>query len=112
MVVGVAVGTVTPKDIEDFVNELEKAKAHRYRKIVDVMSATSGLTGEDIAAYGESSGKASTERQTGPVAIVCSDEHGALARLFAQLTSGRRPAKVFRSIHDARKWLQENTRTE
>ena len=32
----------------------------------------------------------------------------ALARLFAELTGAERPAKVFTSIHAARRWLREN----
>lgn len=112
MVIGVAQGAITPADIDGFVAELAKAKAGHYRKIIDVMAATPNLTAQDIAAYSERSEKALADRKPGPIAIVTSQEHGPLALLFAQLTSGQRPAKVFRSIHDARKWLQENTPRE
>ncbi len=109
MVIGVAVGAITPQDIDGFVAEIAKAKAGHYRKIIDVMAAIPSLTEQDVVDYGERSQKASPELKSGPLAIVTSHEHGPLARLFAQLTFDRRPAKVFRSIHDARKWLQENT---
>lgn len=112
MVIGIAEGAITPQDIDGFVGEIAEAKAVHYRKIIDVMTATPGLTEQDIADYSERSQKVSRERKSGPIAIVTSEAQGPLSRLFAQLTFDRRPAKVFRSIHDARKWLLENTPRE
>ena len=112
MVIGVAEGAISLEDIDGFIGKIFKANAVRYRKIVDVMAATPNLAERDIFEYGERSKKAPPDAKSGPIAIVATDAQGPLARLFAQFTYDRRPTKVFRSIHDARKWLQANTRLE
>ena len=47
----------------------------------------------------------------GPLAIVADGNRGELGRLFMSLTSDERPVQVFRSIHEARKWLLANSGT-
>lgn len=102
-VVGVAEGEVTLQDVIDFTLEIEKHNAAGYNKIVDVMDGTSKLSVEDFVAYREHMrGRA---RPHGPLALVTSDRNGELARLFAQFTGKQRPAEVFTSIHEARRWL-------
>lgn len=103
MVVGVAEGDVTLQDVIDFTREIENNSAAGYHKIVDVMEGTSRLSAEDFVAYREH--MRDRARPHGPLALVTSDRNGALARLFAQFTSKQRPAGVFASIHEARRWL-------
>ena len=104
-VVGVAEGDVTLQDVIDFTLEIERHNAAGYHKIVDVMAGTSKLSAEDFVAYrGHMRGR---QRAHGPLALVTSDRNGPLARLFAQFTAKERPAGVFGSIHDARKWLRD-----
>jgi hypothetical protein len=80
MVVGVAQGIVTLKDVLAI----------------------------DLAAYGDRLRELPANKMpSGPIALVTNDANDALARLFAQLTNEQRPAQVFRSIHAARKWLQQ-----
>ena len=108
MVVGVAQGIVTLKDVLAFARELEIQKALDYRKIIDVMSGTAMLSEIDVAAYGDRLRELPPNKMpSGPIALVTNDANDALARLFAQLTNEQRPAQVFRSIHAARKWLQQ-----
>ena len=104
-VVGVAEGEVTLKDVVDFTLEIERNNAAGYHKIVDVMAATNRLTADDFVAYRQHMrGRA---RAHGPLALVSGERNAPLARLFAQFTAEERPAKVFASIHEARKWLRE-----
>ena len=103
-VVGVAQGEVSLKDVIDFTLEIEKNNAAGYHKIVDVMEGTSLLTRDDFVAYRER--MRSLQRAHGALALVTGDRNGPLARLFAQFTGEQRPAAVFTSIHDARKWLK------
>ena len=49
------------------------------------------------------------EKGVGLVAFVAADGKGEFARLFVDTVAGERPAQVFRSIHDARKWLYANS---
>ena len=104
-VVGVARGDVGLQDVIDFTLEIEKNNAAGYHKIVDVMEGTSKLSADDFVAYREH--MHGRQRPHGPLALVSSDRNGPLARLFAQFTGKERPAEVFASIHDARKWLKD-----
>ena len=104
-VVGVAKGDVTLQDVIDFTLEIERNNAAGYHKIVDVMDGTSRLGAEDFVAYRQH--MRGRQRPHGPLALVTGDRNGVLAQLFAQFTGKERPAAVFASIHDARRWLQE-----
>jgi hypothetical protein len=107
-VIGVASGVVTLKDILAFAHELEVQKALGYKKIIDVMSGQAMVSEVDLAAYGERLRELPREKLPyGPIALVTSSENNAISQLFAKLTGQERPAQVFRSIHDARKWLQQ-----
>ena len=109
MVVGVLEGAVTAADLDAFVTEIGAAQAFRYRKIVDVIGMTSGLTPDDLAAFSTRM-HANRPPEQGPIALV-SDRHNApLADLFARLMGDDRPVKVFASIHAARQWLHANSR--
>lgn len=108
MVVGVAQGSVTLKDVLAFARELETQRALDYRKIIDVISGTAMISEIDLAAYGERLRDMPADKKpSGPIALVTNEENDALSQLFAQLTNEQRPAQVFRSIHAARKWLKD-----
>lgn len=107
-VIGVATGIVTLKDILAFAHELEVQQALGYRKIIDVMSGQAMISEIDLAAYSERLRELPPDKRPyGPIALVTSQENNAISQLFAKLTGQERPAKVFRSIHEARKWLQQ-----
>ena len=107
MVVGVTQGVVTLKHIICFALDIAQNRASTYRKIVDVVSGTPMLSEADFAAYRDRLRELPPDqRPSGPLALVTNEEHGPLARLFAELTGGERPAKVFTSIHAARQWLR------
>ena len=42
------------------------------------------------------------------MAIVADEKLDHLARLFSGVTGEERPVNIFRSIHEARKWLNTN----
>jgi len=109
MVVGVASGTITLQDLENFLAELVTSGTLRYRKIVDVAACTPLIDQEQLAAFSARVLAARQGKPRGPLAIVAHDKQSDVARLFATLTGADRPAKVFRSIHDARKWIADNT---
>ena len=106
LVVGVAEGPVTLRDLIGFLQELARNQASSYRKIVDVMGGTAEFSEAELAAFSEHFRTLPEEQTQGAIALVTGEEHGPLARLFAQLTGERRPARVFTSIHDARHWLR------
>jgi hypothetical protein len=110
MLIGIVHGTITAQDLDGFVAGIAAARALRYRKIIDVMGASSGLTAEGLAAFRERVRQmALPPKERGPIALVADKQLAGLARVFAQLMGDERPVEVFSSIHAARRWLDENS---
>lgn len=112
MVVAVARGDITLEDLALLVKELIDTGTLPYRKIIDITSATSSIGREELEGIAERLRSAPVQRPRGPLAIVADGNRGELGRLFMSLTSVERPVQVFRSIHDARRWLLANSKVE
>lgn len=112
MVVAVARGDITLQDLALLVKELIDTGTLPYRKIIDITSATSAIGREELEGIAERLRSAPVQRPRGPLAIVADGNRGELGRLFMSLTSEERPVQVFRSIHDARRWLLANSKVE
>ncbi len=110
MVVAVARGDITLGDLMLLVKELIDSGTLPYRKIIDITSATSAIGKEELESIAERLRAAPLQRPRGPLAIVADGNRGELGRLFMSLTSDERPVQVFRSIHEARKWLLANSK--
>lgn len=76
MVIGVSEGVVTLKDIGGFLDAVVRAGAQPYPKLFDATDGVSGLSEADLKILS--------------------------ARPFSLI---KRPMKIFRDIHSARKWL-------
>lgn len=110
MLIGIVRGTVTRQDLDGFVSGIAAATALRYRKIIDMMGASSGLTAEGLAEFRERiRHRALPPTEHGPIALIADKELAGLARAFAQLMGDERPAEVFPNIHAARRWLDEHS---
>jgi len=110
MVIGIFRAAITPEDLDHFVTEIAAAHALRYRKIIDVMGTSTGLTAEGLTEFRERIRRmALPPKERGPIALVADKELAGLARLFAQLMGDERPVEVFASIHAARRWLDQNS---
>jgi len=109
MIVGVATDKVTLFDLVGLFREVAESGTLHYRKLIDVAGAEPALSMDELAAFGERVRAARTERPRGALAIVADSNRGEFARFFTQLRSGTDapPTQVFRSIHDARRWLSE-----
>lgn len=110
MVVGLVRGQIVPRDLDEFASEISAAQATRYRKIIDVTGAFSGLTAEGLTEFSGRLHAAPLPPQRGPIAVVANQETVELAKLFARLMGDDRPVEVFGSIHAARQWLNANSR--
>jgi len=108
IVVGVARGDISTADLAAFVQEMIAAGVLHYRKIIDITSATSTIGENELSTIAERLRTTPMLRPRGPLAIVADHKRGELARLFMSMTSDERPVEVFRSIHEARKWLLES----
>lgn len=110
MVVAVARGDITLADLILLVKELIDSGTLPYRKIIDITSATSAIGKEELEGIAERLRAVPAQRPRGPLAIVADSNRGELGRLFMSLTSDERPVQVFRSIHEARRWLLANSK--
>jgi hypothetical protein len=108
LVIIVARGHATPEEIATTARDLHDANVPTYAKILDVSGSNSELTPEQVdrvAALfrGDGAGR-------GPVAFVVNPDRPGFAEAFAGATEGERPIKLFRSLHEARRWLDESRR--
>jgi len=110
LVVAVAKGALTRRDIEDYLDGVVVADALSYRKIFDTTHAEAGLSDDDMMALGARIRAYATTGEMGPLAIVATTPAGfERAHLFAALADARRPIKIFRELHEARQWLDAET---
>ena len=107
LVVIVARGPVTGEEIDETTRKLLAHSVSEYAKIIDVTGAASDLTKDQVNGMAAMlrSGREAVAR--GPVAFVVDPARAAFADSFAKATGGDRPIQLFRSLHDARKWLRE-----
>ena len=109
VVVIVARGQVSADEIAENAKKLVEANVPGYAKIIDVTGAASDLTKEQVTGMAAMlrSGRDAVAR--GPVAFVVDPARTAFSGSFAEATQGDRPIRLFRSLHEARKWLKENS---
>jgi hypothetical protein len=104
----VARGEVTPADVAEAVRQLLESGALHYRKILDISSPSRPLTTEGIEKIAALLRTAPNAETRGPLAIVINrGDQAERAELFAKMTAGERPVRVFHSLHEARRWLEQ-----
>ena len=108
LVIGVATDRITLADLVDFLRQIQEGQLHRFRKIIDIANAQPDITQEELAKFSEGLRVTLKDTPRGALAIVASEKFDPLARLFSGVTGEERPANVFHSIHEARKWLNTN----
>lgn len=110
LLVIVARGQVTPDEVRDLVKQMVDNEVRHFSKIIDVSGSSIGMGREQVEAMATMlrTEKGATKR--GPIAFVIHPERQGFADLFADATKADRPVRLFRSLHDARRWLQELAR--
>ena len=111
LVMAVAKGDVTVADFEQYFAGVTADGAMSYRKIFEITHAPTALTEENLKALGQRVMYYAQHGQVGPVAIVAAtDESFRQAEVFATASAGvRRPLMIFRELHAARRWLDEQS---
>lgn len=107
LVLGVARGVLTLTDMAGFTRDVVAAGLMHYRKLVDVIGAEAGFTEREVAALVQVLRELPVSSKRGPLAMVADPERGDIARMFVDLQVDGRLARVFRSVHDAKRWLAE-----
>ena len=106
---GVAIDRITLADLVDFLRRMQEGQLHRFRKIIDIANASPTSRRRNcFSAFSEGLRAALKDTPRGAMAIVSGERLDGLARLFSGVTGEERPVNVFRSIHEARKWLNTN----
>lgn len=108
LVVAIAKDDVRLQDIEGYLDGVVVGEALSYRKLFDVSKASLHLSDDEMMLLGARiRAYATTASQPmGPLAIVATTTEGhGQARLFSALADAKRPIKIFRELHAARKWL-------
>ena len=102
----VARGAISADEIRTIAQRLADAHVRSFAKIVEVAGASTELTAEQIGKVAEVLHIDAAER-SGPVAFIVDPDRTAFPRAFARLTRSEGPVQLFRSLRDARSWLEE-----
>ena len=110
LVIAVAKDNLRLQDIESYLDGVVAAGALSYRKIFDTTGASVQLSEDDLMALGARIRAYIPMGRIGPLAIVAATERSyGQARMFMALAEADRPIKIFRELHAARRWLDEQT---
>jgi len=110
LVTAVVRGTFTADDVRDAVIQFLASDVLHYRKLIDIASPTTPMDSAGAQAMANLVLAQRDDRPRGPLAFVVSPGQAAEnAETFAKLTEGQRKVKVFQSLHEARKWLDEQS---
>ena len=113
LVIAIAKGELHLNDVENYLDGVVTADALPYRKIFDTTDATVGLSEDDMMALGARIRAYVGMDRMGALAIVATtDRSYRQARLYAALAVADRPLRIFRELHLARKWLDEQAAKE
>ncbi len=107
LVMVVIIGDAGASDMLALARQFADADIMLYRKIVDI---TAGALVVDDAELANVAALLRADPGTdarGPLAFVVDSTGSRVAEKFAELTTGERPVQVFRSLHVARRWLDE-----
>ena len=103
----VLVDATGPEEAERFFDAFEAANAIPYRKLVDATKATAEIDDKVMAIVTARLAKY-RDMNPGPLAVaVHSVYFDSLAKLFLLAVDAERRARVFRTVPEARAWLDE-----
>lgn len=108
VVVIVSRGFVSASEIADTTRKIVDANVPGYAKIIDVTGSASNLTRDQVNAMAAKLRGGPDTGARGPVAFVVDPSRNGFADSFAEATGTDRPIRLFRSLHEARKWLKGN----
>ena len=105
LVFGVGTGDLTLADLARFTEDIVRERLMHYRKLIDATHCTPAFSEKELSAFVQVLNTIGTDRRRGALAIVVDPKRGEIAHIFAALGMNVRPVQVFRSLHEARKWL-------
>ena len=110
LIVAVARGDLGLADIEEYLDDIVAKNTLAYRKIFDLTHATARLDDDALMALGARIRAYRALGEIGPLAIVATTQESyEQAHIFAALAEAERPIQIFRDLHEARRWLDEQS---
>lgn len=103
----VAHGTVSDAEIRKTAQDLLAADVASFGKIMDTSASSTNETAEQVAAIARMMREAPDHEERGPVACVVDPNHPGAAGAFAEQTGEDRPIKLFTSLREARRWMEQ-----
>ena len=101
----VAEGAVTLADAMAFFDDMERAKALPYNKLLDGPRGYAAMADEELMAIAARMRDLHSQGVMGALAIVITREQShRLARLLGAAAVADRPIKVFDDVRQARRW--------
>lgn len=110
IVYAVSEGVVNAEAVRDYLRRLESdpTYASNLNALIDVRSAITGFTAEDLRDIAELVRRRPEGAESRRAVVVASDEHYGLMRMFEAYTaSGPTRYRVFRDPDEAVAWLEE-----
>src|SRR5215510_5161039 len=102
----VAEGPVTREQLEEHFDDLVVADALRYAKLFDATNAEPVYNDDDVMLMGARLSAYTANFDSGPLAVVAQGDAALLAfRRFVNISPSKRPAAVFATEAEARRWL-------
>jgi hypothetical protein len=112
LVIAVAKDEVKVEDIEKYFAGVTADGAMAYRKIFEIGPTPLAVSDEALKGIGQRVVLYAQHGQLGPLALVAgSDESFAQAQAFASAARADRPLQIFRDLHAARRWLDEQDKS-
>lgn len=100
-------GDVVLAEVLDYFNSLVTQNAMPYPKLVDATRATPRFSDDDVMQMGAWMSAYAVMEPRGPVAIVSVEEATtAMMARYINVGAGRRPIALFKTIDEARRWLE------
>ncbi|WP_422002800.1 hypothetical protein [Reyranella sp.] len=110
LAIAVGHGTITAEEFQKAVVEFSTSGALHYRKLVDVAAANTDADFSRIKALVTYMRSVPGSAERGPLAFVIDARRGDIVREVAAMNeAGERPVAVFTSLHEARRWLDEQS---
>ena len=111
LVVATTEGVVTLKDIEAYLDALVVADAAPYAKLFDATDVDPQATDHDVMMLGARMRAYVATWPAGPLAFVVTTRVARdFVDRFLNLAAAARPVNIFRTVDEARRWLDAQPR--
>jgi hypothetical protein len=111
LVVATTEGVVTLKDIEAYLDALIVAEAMPYAKLFDATDVDPQATDHDVMMLGARMRAYVATWPAGPLAFVVTTRVARdFVDRFLNLAAATRPVNIFRTVDEARRWLDAQPR--